>query len=137
MQTRLSTLHEKVLRHDYTKYAYVYIVFLGPENKRKRGKRRTSRRPRNQKGIACISCSNDGEETKTRSGKCESKGREEEEEAKRGTRGKGARRKNIKKERRKRETGRMIGRIGTRQRFVQEPAYTGNSGSSPPHGSGP
>lgn len=90
MQTRLSTLHEKVLRHDYTKYAYVYIVFLGPENKRKRGKRRTSRRPRNQKGIACIRCSNDGEETETRSGKCESKAREEEEEeAERGTRGKG------------------------------------------------
>lgn len=58
MQTRLSTLHEKVLRHDYTKYAYVYIVFLGPENKRKRGKRRTSRRPRNQKGIACREAAN-------------------------------------------------------------------------------
>lgn len=74
MQTRLSTLHEKVLRHDYMKYAW------GPRmgERERKGERR---RPRSQKGIACIRCSNDGEETKTRS---ESKRREEKRRRRRG-----------------------------------------------------
>lgn len=67
-----------------------------------------------------------------RSGKCESKGREEEEEEAERETGKYQ-----KGEEKERDGEKDRADHGTRQRFVQEPAYTGNSGSSPPPGSGP
>lgn len=108
MQTRLSTLHEKVLRHDYMKYAS-YVSSFWALRRSERERQRKGERPsrRNQKGIACIYAV------------ClEKKRREEEEEEE-----KKARQKNIKR-RRERERERA------RQGFVQEAAY---SGSSPRH----
>lgn len=112
MQTRLSTLHEKVLRHDYMKYASYVSSFWAPRrSERETEERRTTEQEEpegNRMHIRCMS----GEETKRRRRR---RGEESETE------------KYQKKEREKE-------RERARQGFVQETAY---SGSSPRHHESP